>query len=301
MLHYSDEVRCALDNGQPVVALESTLIAHGFPYPDNYQLALELEEILRQEGGVPATIALLYGEIKVGLTQEEIHYIASAGAVRKASLLDIPIMAALGLDGGTTVASTMQIAHWAGIKVFVTGGIGGVHRHGHETFDISADLQALARYNVMVVCAGAKSVLDLPKTLEVLETLGVPVIGYKTQQFPAFYIRDSGLSVDYTIHDPLQIVQAFQVKERLQIPGGMVVAVPIPEQDELERSMFNDLLEQILKEVEQKNITGKHVTPYILQRLHECSEGETVRANVALIKNNLLVGSRLAKGFSGGS
>ena len=185
MLHYSDEVRCALENCKPVVALESTLIAHGFPYPDNYQLALELEGILRQEGVAPATIALLDGKIKVGLTQEEIHHIASAGAVRKASLRDIPIMAALGLDGGTTVASTMQIAHWAGIKVFVTGGIGGVHRHGHETFDISADLQAL-----LLQCYGGLCWCQIrirpTKTLEVLETLGVPVIGYKTQQFPAF-------------------------------------------------------------------------------------------------------------------
>ena len=297
MLDLSSEVRHALATNQPVVALESTLIAHGFPYPENYSLALELETLLRDQGVVPATIAVLNGRLKVGLTKEEIHYIAEAGNLRKASLRDLPVMVALGLDGGTTVATTMQVAHWAGIKVFVTGGIGGVHRHGEDTFDISADLHALTNYNVMVVCAGAKSVLDLPKTLEVLESQGTPVLGYQTDRFPAFYIRDSGLKVDYRLDDVSQIVQAFRMKEQLEIPGGLVVATPIPVEAELDEVQFDAWLQAILTEVEEKGVTGKDVTPYILSRLHETSSGVTVQANIALIKNNLKLGVELAKAY----
>lgn len=300
MLNISQEVRTALLNNKPVVALESTLIAHGFPYPANYELGLELEGLLREQGVVPATIAVLNGEIKVGLTTEELHYIAKAGNIRKASLRDLPVMVALGLDGGTTVATTMQIAHWAGIKVFVTGGIGGVHRHAEETFDISADLQALANYNVLVVCAGAKSVLDLPKTLEVLESQGTPVLGYETDNFPAFYVRDSGLKVDYRVDDAEQIVQAFKVKEQLEIAGGMVVSTPIPLEEELDRARFDAWLAIILAEVEEQGVQGKDVTPYILGRLHEISAGETVQANAALIRNNLHLGAKLAKAYSAG-
>lgn len=297
MLDLSSEVRHALATNQPVVALESTLIAHGFPYPENYSLALELETLLRDQGVVPATIAVLNGRLKVGLTKEEIHYIAEEGTIRKASLRDLPVMVALGLDGGTTVATTMQVAHWAGIKVFVTGGIGGVHRHGEDTFDISADLHALTNYNVMVVCAGAKSVLDLPKTLEVLESQGTPVLGYQTDRFPAFYIRDSGLKVDYRLDDVSQIVQAFRMKEQLEIPGGLVVATPIPVEAELDEVQFDAWLQAILTEVEEKGVTGKDVTPYILSRLHETSSGVTVQANIALIKNNLKLGVELANAY----
>lgn len=300
MLTYSREVQQALETGQPVVALESTIIAHGFPYPENYELGLELEQLLRDQGVVPATIAILDGKIRVGLTEEELHYIAKAGEIRKASLRDIPALLALGLDGATTVATTMQIAHWAGIKVFVTGGIGGVHRGAEDSFDISADLQALASYNVLVVCAGAKSVLDLPKTLEVLESQGTPVLGYQTEQFPAFYLRDSGLKVDYRMDDPAQIVQTFRYKEKLGIPGGMVVAAPIPEEDELDREQFQAWLDGILQEVEEQGVTGKDVTPFILGRLHRISEGRTVQANIALVKNNLKLGAELAKCFSAG-
>ena len=297
MLDLSSEVRHALATNQPVVALESTLIAHGFPYPENYSLALELETLLRDQGVVPATIAVLNGRLKVGLTKEEIHYIAEEGTIRKASLRDLPVMVALGLDVGTTVATTMQVAHWAGIKVFVTGGIGGVHRHGEDPFDISADLHALTNYNVMVVCAGAKSVLDLPKTLEVLESQGTPVLGYQTDRFPAFYIRDSGLKVDYRLDDVSQIVQAFRMKEQLEIPGGLVVATPIPVEAELDEVQFDAWLQAILTEVEEKGVTGKDVTPYILSRLHETSSGVTVQANIALIKNNLKLGVELAKAY----
>ena len=300
MLDLSNEVRQALATNQPLVALESTLIAHGFPYPENYNLALELESLLREQGVVPATIGVLGGRLKVGLTTEEIHYIAQAGNIRKASLRDLPLMVALGLDGGTTVATTMQVAHWAGIKVFVTGGIGGVHRHAEDTFDISADLQALANYNVLVVCAGAKSVLDLPKTLEVLESQGTPVLGYQTDNFPAFYVRDSGLKVDYRIDEISQIVNAFKIKEQLGVTGGMVVSTPIPVEDELDGDRFNAWLDTILTEVEEKGVHGKDVTPYILGRLHEISCGETVQANIALIKNNLNLGAQLAKAYSAG-
>lgn len=300
MLDLSNEVRQALSTNQPIVALESTLIAHGFPYPENYNLALELESLLREQGVVPATIGVLGGRLKVGLTTEEIHYIAQAGNIRKASLRDLPLMVALGLDGGTTVATTMQVAHWAGIKVFVTGGIGGVHRHAEDTFDISADLQALANYNVLVVCAGAKSVLDLPKTLEVLESQGTPVLGYQTDNFPAFYVRDSGLKVDYRIDEISQIINAFKIKEQLGITGGMVVSTPIPVEDELDGDRFNAWLDTILTEVEEKGVHGKDVTPYILGRLHEISCGETVQANIALIKNNLNLGAQLAKAYSAG-
>ena len=294
MLHLSAEVKQALAENKPVVALESTIIAHGFPYPENFQLGLELEGLLRAEGVVPATIGILGGKLKVGLTEDELHYIAQTRDIPKASLRDIPALVALGLDGATTVATTMQIAHLAGIKVFVTGGIGGVHRGAEESFDISADLQALATYNLMVVCAGAKSVLDLPKTLEVLESQGTMVVGYQTEHFPAFYLRDSGLKVDYAMDEPAQIVKTFRTKEALGIPGGMVVATPIPPQDELDSGQFDAWLETILGEVAAQGVQGKNVTPYILGRLHEISEGETVKANIALVKNNLLLGAKLA-------
>lgn len=297
MLRLSQEVSSALAENRPVVALESTIIAHGFPYPENYELAVELEALLREEGVVPATIAVLGGELKVGLSEQELRYLAESGSIPKASLRDVPILLALGLDGATTVASTMQIAHWAGIKVFVTGGIGGVHRAAEQTFDLSADLKALATYNVMVVCAGAKSVLDLPKTLEVLESQGTSVVGYQTDSFPAFYLRDSGLKVDYRVDDPARIVRAFKAKEQLGIPGGMVVATPIPEEDELDTERFNAWLDQILKECEEQGIMGKDVTPFILSRLHQISQGETVQANIALVKNNLKLGAALAQAY----
>src|SRR5690554_3178665 len=297
MLKLSPEVSKALAQNKPVVAVSLTINAHGFPYPENYQLALELEGLLWEEGVVPATIAILGGQLKVGLSEEEIHYLAQSGGVPKASLRDVPLLAALGLDGATTVAATMQIAHWAGIKVFVTGGIGGVHRSAEQTFDISADLKALASYEVMVVCAGAKSVLDLPKTLEVLESQGTSVIGYQTDRFPAFYLRDSGLGVDYRVDEPELIAEAFRIKERLGVPGGMVVVTPIPEEDEVDAAQFNGWLEQILEECRTRGVAGKDVTPFMLRRLHEISQGETVRANQALVKNNLRLGAQLAKAY----
>lgn len=294
-LELSDEVREALAKKQPVVALESTIIAHGFPYPENYQLALDLEAQLRDLGTVPATIAILNGKAKVGLNPEELHHLAKSQDMPKASLRDIPVLMAKYMDGATTVASTMQIAHWANIPVFVTGGIGGVHRHGEETMDISADLQALSRFAVTVVCAGAKSVLDLAKTLEVLETLGVPILGYKSAQFPAFYLRDSGLAVDYVVEHGKEVAHIFRTKQALQQAGGLLVTVPIPKEAELDEQQFNQLLHGIMKEVEEKQITGKRITPYLLKRLHEASGGDTVQANIALVQNNLKVGAEIAK------
>lgn len=297
IISISQEVKEALDSNQPVVALESTLIAHGFPYPQNYNLALELEEQARKAGVIPATIAIMNGKIKVGLSRDEVEYIATSREVHKASLRDLPVLVAKNLNGGTTVATTMQVAEMVGIKVFVTGGIGGVHLNGEKTLDISADLQALARYKVVVVCAGAKSVLDLPKTRERLETLGVPVLGYQSDKFPAFYLRDSGLSVDYRVDSPEEVVNIMKVKEELDIPGGLVVTTPVPEDAELDREIYEGILRKLIKETEEKKVTGKEVTPYLLKRLKEETGGESVKTNIALIKNNLTVGCRIASSF----
>lgn len=297
IISISQEVKEALDSNQPVVALESTLIAHGFPYPQNYNLALELEEQARKAGVIPATIAIMNGKIKVGLSRDEVEYIATSQEVHKASFRDLPVLVAKNLNGGTTVATTMQVAEMVGIKVFVTGGIGGVHLNGEKTLDISADLQALARYKVVVVCAGAKSVLDLPKTRERLETLGVPVLGYQSDKFPAFYLRDSGLNVDYRVDSPEEVVNIMKVKEELGIPGGLVVTTPVPEDAELDREIYEEILRKLIKETEEKKITGKEVTPYLLKRLKEETGGESVKTNIALIKNNLTVGCRIASSF----
>lgn len=293
----SPEVKEALSDNQPVVAFESTLIAHGFPYPQNYKLALELEEQARAAGVIPATIAILNGEIKVGLSREEIKHIATSGNIYKASLRDLPVLVAKGMNGGTTVATTMQVAEMVGIKVFVTGGIGGVHLNGENTMDVSADLEALARYRVVVVCAGAKSVLDLARTRERLETLGVPVLGYRFDKFPAFYLRDSGLDVDYRVNNPGEVIDIMRVKEQLNIPGGLVVTTPVPEEYELNAGTYNQILEELIEETEVKKISGKDVTPYLLKRLKEETGGVSVESNIALIKNNLSVGCQIANSF----
>jgi len=297
IIKVSPEVKRALADNQPVVAFESTLIAHGFPYPQNYNLALELEELARSVGVIPATIAILNGEIKVGLTREEVNKIATSGNIHKASLRDLPVLVAKKMNGGTTVATTMQIAEIVGIKVFVTGGIGGVHLNGEKTLDISADLEALARFKVVVVCAGAKSVLDLAKTRERLETLGIPVLGYRSNKFPAFYLRDSGLEVDYRVDTPREVVEVMRVKEQLDIPGGLVVTTPVPEDYELNTENYNRILESLVKEAETRKISGKEVTPYLLKRLKEETGGESVESNIALIKNNLTVGCQIAVSF----
>jgi len=299
-IHVSPEVGEAIAKNRPVLAMESTLIAHGFPYPENIELARLLEKQTRAAGVVPATIAILDGQVRIGLTEEELERIATAPDIIKASLRDIPVLIAKKLSGGTTVATTMQFAEKAGIRTFVTGGIGGVHRGAEESFDESADLQALARYRVVVVCAGAKSVLDLPKTRERLESLGVPVLGYRHDRFPAFYTRDSGMPVDHVIEDPSEIVRIMEAKDALSIPGGVVVTTPVPAEFELDGEEHRTLMDRLVTEAAQTGVSGKDVTPFLLRRLREETSGESVTTNIELIRNNLSVGCEIANAFSAG-
>lgn len=291
------KVKEALGEDKPVLALESTLIAHGFPCPQNYELAIELEEYARSKGVVPATVAVIDGKVKVGLTKEEIKHIATDENVRKASLRDLPVLVAKGLDGGTTVASTVQIADLVGIKFFVTGGIGGVHPNFKEKLDISADLQALSRYHVAVVSAGAKSVLDLAKTRERLETLGVPVLGYKCDNFPAFYIRDSGLSVDYRVDSPEEAIRVLETQQKIGSHGGTLITTPIPKEDELDPERHQEIMESLIEEAESRGISGKDITPFLLHRLVEETNGKSIEANISLIKNNLSLGCKLVRNY----
>lgn len=269
-LELSKEVEKALKLGKPVVALESTIISHGMPYPENVETALNVERIVRENGATPATIAIINGKLKAGLTPDEIEYLGQKGReIVKVSRRDIPFIVAKKMDGATTVASTMIIAALAGIRVFATGGIGGVHREAQETFDISADLQELANTNVAVVCAGAKSILDLGLTLEYLETFGVPVVGYKTDELPAFYTRRSGFKLDYRLDTPEEIAKAIFVKWQLGLKGGVVVANPIPEEYEMDYDVINKAIEDALLEAKEKGIKGKETTPFYLQRLRK--------------------------------
>ncbi|NMA87489.1 MAG: pseudouridine-5'-phosphate glycosidase [Tissierellia bacterium] len=288
------DVKKALENGEPVVALESTIIAHGMPYPQNVKTALEVEKIIRDNGSIPATIAILDGRIKVGLTEEEIGKLGSAKDVYKVSRRDMPYILSKGLNGATTVASTMIIANLAGIKVFVTGGIGGVHRGAERTFDISADLQELAHTNVAVVCAGAKSILDLGLTLEYLETFGVPVIGYKTEKFPAFFTRESGYNVDYSVENANELAKIIKTKWDLGLDGGVVVANPIPEEYAMDKNIIDNAIEDALKEAEVKGIKGKATTPFLLAKVKDITEGESLNSNIQLVFNNAKVGANLA-------
>lgn len=289
-----EEVKVALEGKRPVVALESTIISHGMPYPQNVETALEVERIIRDRGAVPASIAILDGIIKVGLKEEEIEYLGKAEDVRKVSRRDLPFILAKGLNGATTVASTMIIANLAGIKVFVTGGIGGVHRGAEKSFDISADLQELAHTNVAVVCAGAKSILDIGLTLEYLETFGVPVIGFKTDEFPAFFTRKSGFGVDYRVDREEELAEIIKTKWDLALNGGVVVGNPIPEEDQLDYEVINKAIEDALKEAETKGIVGKAVTPFLLDKVKDITGGKSLEANIKLVYNNALVGANLA-------
>uniref|UniRef100_UPI00389A2763 pseudouridine-5'-phosphate glycosidase n=1 Tax=Tepidimicrobium xylanilyticum TaxID=1123352 RepID=UPI00389A2763 len=293
-MHIKGEVKKALEEGRSVVALESTIISHGMPYPKNVETALEVERIIRDRGAIPATIAILDGIIKVGLEKEEIEYLGKAEGVIKVSRRDLPLILAKGLNGATTVASTMIIANLAGIKVFVTGGIGGVHRGAEKTFDISADLQELARTNVAVVCAGAKSILDIGLTLEYLETFGVPVIGFKTDEFPAFFTRKSGFGVDYRVDEEKELANIIKTKWDLELNGGVVIGNPIPEEYELDYELINKAIEDALKEAEEKGIKGKEVTPFLLDKVKNITEGKSLEANIRLVYNNALVGANLA-------
>ncbi|MCA0385713.1 MAG: pseudouridine-5'-phosphate glycosidase [Firmicutes bacterium] len=293
-LEVKPEVAEAIKAGKAVVALESTIISHGMPYPKNVETALKVEQIIRDYGAVPATIAILGGKLKVGLSADEIEYLGKAKEVVKTSRRDIPFIVAKKLDGATTVASTMILAALAGIKVFATGGIGGVHRGAQETFDISADLQELAHTNVAVICAGAKSILDIGLTLEYLETNGVPVVGYGTDELPAFYTRRSGFGVDYRVDTPEELAAALKAKWDLGLEGGLVVANPIPEAYEMDFDVINEAINVAVLEAEKQGIKGKESTPFLLARVKELTGGDSLESNIELVYNNAKVGAQLA-------
>ncbi|MGI5997454.1 MAG: pseudouridine-5'-phosphate glycosidase [Lutispora sp.] len=293
-LDIKPDVSEALKKGKPVVALESTIISHGMPYPKNVETALNVEKIVRENGAVPATIAILEGRLKVGLSENEIEYLGKARDVVKTSRRDIPFIVSKKLDGATTVASTMIIAALAGIKVFATGGIGGVHRGAQETFDISADLQELAQTNVAVVCAGAKSILDIGLTLEYLETNGVPVVGYGTDEFPAFYTRKSGHKVDYRVDRAEELAATLKAKWDLGLNGGVVVANPIPEEYEMNYDVITKAINDAVIEAEAKGIRGKETTPFLLARVKELTGGDSLESNIALVYNNAKIAAQLS-------
>ena len=294
-LSISPEVQEALREGRPVVALESTIISHGMPYPQNVQTALRVEQTIRDNGAVPATIAIIGGRLKAGCTPEEIEYLGRKGqAVTKASRRDLPVLTARKADGATTVTTTMMIAAMAGIQVFATGGIGGVHRGAATTMDISADLEELAQTQVMVICAGAKSILDLGLTLEYLETKGVPVIGYQTDELPAFYTRHSGFGVDYRIDSPEELAAAFHVKRELGLKGGMLVTNPIPEEYSMPADIINAAIEEALRQAEEQSIHGKQTTPFLLAKVKELTGGDSLSANIELVLNNARLAARTA-------
>ena len=295
-LKIAEEVRQALASGKPVVALESTIISHGMPYPQNVETALTVEKIVREKGAIPATIAIINGMLTVGCTAEEIDYLGKKGHdVIKVSRRDIPFIVAKKTDGATTVASTMYIASLAGIKVFATGGIGGVHRGAEKTMDISADLDELAQTSVMVVCAGAKSILDIGLTLECLETRGVAVVGYGTQDMPAFYTQKSGFKVDYRLDTPAEIARAFYCKEQLGLKGGMLVANPIPDEYAMDSDYINGNIEEAVREAEKLGIHGKETTPYLLDKIQKLTFGQSLASNIQLVYNNARLASDIAK------
>ena len=294
-LSLSPEVAQALQQGKPVVALESTIISHGMPYPQNVETALKVEQTIRDNGAVPATIAIINGKLKAGCTPEEIECLGKKGqAVTKASRRDLPVLIARGEDGATTVTTTMIIAAMAGIQVFATGGIGGVHRGAETTMDISADLEELAQTPVMVLCAGAKSILDLGLTLEYLETKGVPVIGYQTDELPAFYTRHSGFNVDYRIDSPEELAAAFKAKLDMGLKGGMLVTNPIPEQYSMPADVINKAIDQAIEESKQRGIHGKQTTPFLLAKVKELTGGDSLASNIQLVLNNARLAAKTA-------
>lgn len=294
-LDIAPEVAEALASGKPVVALESTIISHGMPYPKNVETALLVEQTIRDNGAVPATIAIIGGRLKAGLSHEEIEYLGKSGCnVAKASRRDLAALVAAGKDGATTVTTTMIIAHMAGISVFATGGIGGVHRGAETTMDISADLEELASTPVMVVCAGAKSILDLGLTLEYLETKGVPVIGYGTDELPAFYTRQSGFGVDYRADSPEQLAGMFKAQKELGMKGGMLVTNPIPEQYAMDKAVIDAAIDQAMKESREQGIHGKETTPFLLAKVVELTGGDSLESNIKLVLNNAALAAKTA-------
>lgn len=294
-LDIKPEVAKALEEGMPVVALESTIIAHGMPYPKNVETALEVEKVIREGGAMPATIAIINGRIKVGLTEEEIEYLGTADNVLKVSRRDFPLVIAKKLNGATTVAGTMIAANMAGIKLFVTGGIGGVHRGAGESFDISADLEELKMTDVAVVCAGVKSILDIGATLEYLETAGVPVVTFGADEFPAFYSRRSGFNAECRLDDPKDVAEMIRAKEALGLRGGMLIACPIPEADEIPYEKMDVVIKEALKECEEKGVKGKRITPFLLSKVKDLTEGSSLEANIRLVLNNAEIGAAIAK------
>lgn len=294
-LDIAPEVQQSLNKLAPVVALESTIISHGMPYPQNVETALQVEAIIRENGAIPATIGIINGRLKAGLSKAEIDYLGQQGQkVIKTSRRDIPFIIAKKMDGATTVAATMIIAHLAGIRVFATGGIGGVHRGAIQSMDISADLTELAQTSVAVVCAGAKAILDLKLTLEYLETHGVPVIGYQTDELPAFYSRKSGLQVDYKLDTAKEIAKVLNTKWNLGLKGGVVIANPIPPEYEMAFAPIQQAIEQALIEAAAQNIQGKAITPFLLSRIEQLTQGESLKANIQLVFNNARLASRIA-------
>ena len=295
-LSVSAEVQEAIAAGKPVVALESTIISHGMPYPQNVETALEVEQIIREAGAIPATIAIIKGKITVGLSRDEIEYLGKKGLdVIKASRRDLPVLLARGEDGATTVTTTMIGAALAGVKIFATGGIGGVHRGAETTMDISADLEELAQTPVMVICAGAKSILDLGLTLEYLETKGVPVIGYQTEELPAFYTRTSGFKVDYRMDTPKEIADAFRVKLDMGLVGGMLVTNPIPEEYSMDPEYITKNIEDAIDEANRLGIKGKETTPFLLDKIQKLTGGDSLKSNIELVFNNARLGAEIAK------
>ena len=293
----TQEVKDALDNNKPVVALESTIISHGMPYPKNVEMANRVEDIIREQGAVPATIAIMDGQIKVGLTPEDLEILATRKDIAKVSRRDLASVLSSKALGATTVAATMICADLAGIKFFVTGGIGGVHRGYEEFMDVSADLEELAMTPVSVICAGAKSILDLPRTLEYLETKGVPVIGFKTNELPAFFTRTSDDGVPLQMDTTKEIAEFVKTKELLELSGGNLVVNPIPEEHQLEREVIDAWIAQAINESVEQDVLGKDVTPFLLARIVELSEGKSLEANIQLVYNNAKVGARIAKDY----
>ena len=294
LLHFSEEVLAARAAGKPVVALESTIISHGMPYPQNVQTAREVEQIIRDGGAVPATIAIIDGKICVGLSDPQLEQLGNTEGVLKVSRRDLPYVLSQKKLGATTVAATMICADLADIRVFVTGGIGGVHRGAQTSFDISADLQELAHTSVAVVCAGAKSILDLPLTLEYLETHGVPVVSVGQAQFPAFFTRESGLNADFQLDGAAELADFIRTKWQLGLNGGVVVANPVPQADAMPKTEIDAMTEQALREAEAQGVNGKAVTPFLLERIKQLTEGRSLDTNIALVKNNAVLGAELA-------
>ncbi len=297
-LDINPEVAQAVAQGKPVVALESTIISHGMPYPQNVETALRVEQIIRDNGAVPATIAILGGRLKAGLTKEEIEYLGKKGQdVIKASRRDLAALVAKGEDGATTVTTTMMIAHMAGIPIFATGGIGGVHRGAETTMDVSADLEELAQTGVTVVCAGAKAILDLKLTLEYLETHGVPVLGYQTEELPAFYTRTSGLQVDYRVDTPEELAKIMKVQRDLGLKSGILVTNPIPQEYSMDADRINAVIDQAIQEANEKGIHGKETTPFLLAKVKELTGGDSLDANIQLVFNNARLAARTAAAY----